>query len=1076
MAITLADRTKILQLIVGIFNAAPGEFYLNQIVQAFEAMPGTSAQKTLALAQNLMKTGAAQSIYPASMVGSEFAAAFLTPFGLQGNTSVSSWIAGRYDSGENKGTIIYDAMVKLVTTTDPAFATAKLILNNKVEVATYYSITLGLSDTDLVDLQAVLAGVNQNHSTVDAAIAAINFAVSAPTLSAADVTIAEGDAGTKTMVFTLTLNKAPTSDLIVNYVTADGTATAGSDYLAAAGSVTFLAGETAHTVSVTILSDTVYEAGGEAFTISFSSTGLLTSPVVADATITDEDPDPTTVTQTFVLTPGNDLGAAFTGGVGPDRFEGTDLTFNTGDHPNGGDNYDTLVLRLTAATAAKGHFTSIEGVVATAEADVTLDATFWDDVEDITNEGSTADLTVTNIQDLVDLHINGGNGSDSSFLFKDVLMTGDTTLNVTLEDADIGTLTLMGTGGSATENLNVDAVGDNTIDRLATDDVDLSTIATEAADLAAAQFAFDGAEDALVDANADAAAAATAAAAASADETEVFASFDPAGTDDAGNTAQNIAAAQAILDSLSLSDALTAAIQDYLDNTWNGSNEANVDADINAIRALATTAETNAANAAAGAAAAVVTAAAAVVTAQADLDAAQAAYDAAFAVAQSMASALENLVVTGTEGGSLMIGDSIGNALATVDASTYTGDLTLDVSGALGVTIDGALGDDDISLNADDLAGATIDLSTGDNILRVMQVADDSDLNAVAVDGDGVTFGDGSFANIQTVEFTDDVMLEGSSVTNLDVNNVGGLVTLAFAGDVVVDTTDDWSAQLNIIWEGDVHVDVGGDLTGDDVGGSYHYLNVFFDGGTAVDLDVAGDVDYVTLNSDTYTSLGLHVDGNIGDTYIYDADSEDDTLVTIDVSAENIWWLEVDDTMALDTVTASAEDFLSLGVYDTSATTVTVSAEDAFLYVDSGNENMSLIDMSGVTDFAYLDADGASFEPDLDLDPPVGVEVLLGSSDADLYFNVDDAARESITFADEDSIGEVTIYGFKTSVGGTGDRIDFSGTGSIEDIDDLQIEYDEGLDQTVITSLVDTDMLIIVVGANLEDDAYNFVF
>ena len=56
----------------------------------------------------------------------------------------------------------------------------------------------------------------------------------------------------------------------VDYATADGTATEGSDYTSTSGTLTFDAGETSKTVSVPVLDDTV-EDSGETFTLTLSN-------------------------------------------------------------------------------------------------------------------------------------------------------------------------------------------------------------------------------------------------------------------------------------------------------------------------------------------------------------------------------------------------------------------------------------------------------------------------------------------------------------------------------------------------------------------------------------------------------------------------------------------------------------------------------------------------------------------------------------------------------------------------------------------------------------------------------------
>jgi hypothetical protein len=69
-------------------------------------------------------------------------------------------------------------------------------------------------------------------------------------------------------------------------MTANDTATAGSDYTQTSGTLTFLQGQSQLTVSVPIVDDTVSE-GTEAFSLALSSTA--TNSVTATATILDND-------------------------------------------------------------------------------------------------------------------------------------------------------------------------------------------------------------------------------------------------------------------------------------------------------------------------------------------------------------------------------------------------------------------------------------------------------------------------------------------------------------------------------------------------------------------------------------------------------------------------------------------------------------------------------------------------------------------------------------------------------------------------------------------------------------------
>ncbi|WP_425069245.1 Calx-beta domain-containing protein [Reyranella sp.] len=110
-----------------------------------------------------------------------------------------------------------------------------------------------------------------------------------PTLSVGDASLVEGNSGTKQMVFTVSLSQAATGPVTVNYATANGTATAGQDYVAKSGTITFAAGETQKTVSVTINGDKVAELN-EAFALNLSSpSGATLADGAAIGTILTDD-------------------------------------------------------------------------------------------------------------------------------------------------------------------------------------------------------------------------------------------------------------------------------------------------------------------------------------------------------------------------------------------------------------------------------------------------------------------------------------------------------------------------------------------------------------------------------------------------------------------------------------------------------------------------------------------------------------------------------------------------------------------------------------------------------------------
>lgn len=155
MAITTQERSNILKLVVGMFNAAPGAAYLNEFVGAYQAL-GNSYE---ALATALGNTGAFQTLYSNALTNEEKSTKFLKTLGLDSNTEAQEWVVAKLNAGEAMSSVILQALVAIVETTSPDFAEAQALLNNKAAVAEYYSVTLGKSADDLGTLQGVVANV-----------------------------------------------------------------------------------------------------------------------------------------------------------------------------------------------------------------------------------------------------------------------------------------------------------------------------------------------------------------------------------------------------------------------------------------------------------------------------------------------------------------------------------------------------------------------------------------------------------------------------------------------------------------------------------------------------------------------------------------------------------------------------------------------------------------------------------------------------------------------------------------------------------------------------------------------------
>jgi Calx-beta domain-containing protein len=113
-----------------------------------------------------------------------------------------------------------------------------------------------------------------------------------PVMSVSDASVTEGNTGTTTLAFPVTLSSAASQVVTVSYSTADGTATAPSDYVAANGTLTFRPGERTKSIAVSVIGDTAFEPD-ETFTVS------MTSPVnatvvtgTATGTIRNDDAAP----------------------------------------------------------------------------------------------------------------------------------------------------------------------------------------------------------------------------------------------------------------------------------------------------------------------------------------------------------------------------------------------------------------------------------------------------------------------------------------------------------------------------------------------------------------------------------------------------------------------------------------------------------------------------------------------------------------------------------------------------------------------------------------------------------------
>jgi hypothetical protein len=203
-------------------------------------------------------------------------------------------------------------------------------------------------ETFSVNLSAATNGATISDNSGIGTIAN-DDAAPAGSVSIDDVTITEGDGGTKVATFTVT-RSGGTAAFAVDFATSDGTATtADNDYVANAGTLNFGAGVDTQTISVTINGDTKFESD-ETFSVNLSAAtnGATISDNSGIGTIANDD-------------------AAPAGSVSID-----DVTITEGD---GGTKVATFTVTRSGGTAAFAvDFATSDGTATTADNDYAANA------------------------------------------------------------------------------------------------------------------------------------------------------------------------------------------------------------------------------------------------------------------------------------------------------------------------------------------------------------------------------------------------------------------------------------------------------------------------------------------------------------------------------------------------------------------------------------------------------------------------------------------------------------------------------------------------------------------------------
>jgi uncharacterized protein (DUF1778 family) len=172
-------------------------------------------------------------------------------------------------------------------------ATAKVTLPSTLSAGNY-TLVATISDGKInksekasqLNLFSPSANAEIGNSVAVATIIDNDAAAGTPVVTINDFVV---DEATQEATFVVTLDRPSTGVVSMNYATQDGTALAGSDYVATSGSLNFAAGETAKTVKVTLLNDTASESS-EAFNLVLSAlSGATSLDPVGTAIIAEND-------------------------------------------------------------------------------------------------------------------------------------------------------------------------------------------------------------------------------------------------------------------------------------------------------------------------------------------------------------------------------------------------------------------------------------------------------------------------------------------------------------------------------------------------------------------------------------------------------------------------------------------------------------------------------------------------------------------------------------------------------------------------------------------------------------------
>ncbi len=174
MAISSTQKTEILKIVAGLFNAAPGGTYLTELANLVDGGMTTSALADALAANTIFTSG----ILAGKVTVDDQVDVLMNNFGMVADTDPASagsqaeaYFTQLINDGVGFGNIVFQAVTYLSGTPATEFTDAATLLANKALVADAYSKTS--SSTDLAVLQTIVGSVKGDHPYTEADVAQI---------------------------------------------------------------------------------------------------------------------------------------------------------------------------------------------------------------------------------------------------------------------------------------------------------------------------------------------------------------------------------------------------------------------------------------------------------------------------------------------------------------------------------------------------------------------------------------------------------------------------------------------------------------------------------------------------------------------------------------------------------------------------------------------------------------------------------------------------------------------------------------------------------------------------------------